>query len=378
MAFLGLTAGMLGNAVSSGVTGGMTGLISNGIGGLFGLIGAKKRQKQAEKFQREMMEKQHQYEVEKMGLQADYNKQQAEYTNELQKNMWDYTNYENQVKHLEAAGLNPGLLYGQSGGGGTSTGSASAAGVSQGESMAVTAGLQARSLMAEINKTEAEAKLANATANKTAGVDTIKTNAETQLTGSIMSLNETREALIKSEIPLNEETVKKINAEVENLEASLKGILADSEVKEETKKSRINAAAQEVINLGLQGALIGTQGALNEEERKLVIKRGEQIEQEMSGYWYELMTGRITANAMNQQAEAATMRVLNDAWYQGAKISIEERQLVAEYFRTAFQGLNAIANAIGQLEKFLPTKMMRTVFNRGWDRFEEIVTSKGK
>ena len=35
--------------------------------------------------------------------------------------MWDYTNYENQVKHLGAAGLNPALLYGQGGGGGAST-----------------------------------------------------------------------------------------------------------------------------------------------------------------------------------------------------------------------------------------------------------------
>ena len=32
--------------------------------------------------------------------------------------MWNYTNYENQKKHLEAAGLNPALLYGMSGGGG--------------------------------------------------------------------------------------------------------------------------------------------------------------------------------------------------------------------------------------------------------------------
>ena len=35
--------------------------------------------------------------------------------------MWDYTNYENQVKHLEAAGLNPALLYRQGGAGGAST-----------------------------------------------------------------------------------------------------------------------------------------------------------------------------------------------------------------------------------------------------------------
>ena len=53
-----------------------------------------------------------------MGLQAKYNKEQAKYSTELGKEMWDYTNFENQKKHLEAAGLNPALLYGSSGGGG--------------------------------------------------------------------------------------------------------------------------------------------------------------------------------------------------------------------------------------------------------------------
>ena len=44
--------------------------------------------------------------------------------------MWDYTNYENQKEHLKAAGLNPALLYGSSGGGGGSAaGGGNAAGV---------------------------------------------------------------------------------------------------------------------------------------------------------------------------------------------------------------------------------------------------------
>ena len=30
----------------------------------------------------------------------------------MQKEMWDYTNYENQVEHMKNAGLNVGLMYG--------------------------------------------------------------------------------------------------------------------------------------------------------------------------------------------------------------------------------------------------------------------------
>ena len=36
----------------------------------------------------------------------------------MQKEMWDYTNYENQVEYMKNAGLNVGLMYGGSGGGG--------------------------------------------------------------------------------------------------------------------------------------------------------------------------------------------------------------------------------------------------------------------
>ena len=35
----------------------------------------------------------------------------ANYSQNLQKDMWNYTNYENQIKNLKAAGLNPALMY---------------------------------------------------------------------------------------------------------------------------------------------------------------------------------------------------------------------------------------------------------------------------
>lgn len=49
-------------------------------------------------------------------------KQLMDYQNEKQYQMWLKTNYPEQVKQLETAGLNPALLYGQSGGGGTTVG----------------------------------------------------------------------------------------------------------------------------------------------------------------------------------------------------------------------------------------------------------------
>ena len=99
----------IGSAALGGLTGGVGGLVSGAIGGLGSLLGIGRRK---EKKAREAEEREHQRQLEYMGLQAQYNKDQAKYSTELSKEMWDYTNYENQKKHLEAAGLNPALLYG--------------------------------------------------------------------------------------------------------------------------------------------------------------------------------------------------------------------------------------------------------------------------
>ena len=378
MSFLGLTAGMLGSAIGQGVLGGTTGLITKGIGGLFNGIGAKKRQKQAEDFQREMMEKQNEYELEKMGIQADYNKEQAKYSSDLQKGMWDYTNYENQVKHLEAAGLNPGLLYGQSGGGGVSTGSAQAAGVSQGESAAVAMGLQARSLMADIEKTEAEASLANAEAMKTAGIDTLKGGSEIKVNESLEQLNKINSKLGALKGTLTMKDIDNAEQQFKILGEQLRILGTDADIKEATKESAINKAFQEVINMGIQAALWDTQGNLNEQQIKESKKRMEVMEQEMSGFWYKLITGRISADAMKEQAKAAADRVVNENTYWGNLIELKGKEVVTGYVRTAFYGLGQIANTISAISEFIPTKTFFKMANRGFDTFSETIKKKGK
>ena len=377
MAFLGLTLGALGNAVGQGITSGTTSLIAQGMNNLFNLIGTKRRQKDAIAFQREMMEKQHQYELEKMGIQADYNKEQAKYTSDLQKDMWDYTNYENQVKHLEEAGLNPGLLYGQSGGGGVSTGSAQAAGVSQGESAAVAMGLQARSLMADIEKAEAEASLAKAEAMKTAGIDTVKSGSEIKVNESLEQLNKINSKLGALKGTLTMKDIDNAEQQFKILGEQLRILGTDADIKESTKEAAINKAFQEVINMGIQGALWDTQGKLNEQQIKESKKRMEVMEQEMSGFWYKLITGRISANAMKEQADAAADRVINENTYWSKLAELKGKEVVTGYVRAAFYGLGQIANTINVISEFIPTKSFFKMANRGFDTFSETIKKKG-
>ena len=60
----------------------------------------------------------------------EYQRRLARYGADLQYEMWQKTNYPAQIEMLKAAGLNPGLMYGMSGGGGTTTGSQTGGNVS--------------------------------------------------------------------------------------------------------------------------------------------------------------------------------------------------------------------------------------------------------
>ena len=83
---------------------------------------------------------------ELMKYQADLNQQQAYYSTGLAKDLWDYTNYENTVKHIKNAGLNPALIYGGGGGGGSTSGAGQASGVNQPSMTGTQAGIQAQGM----------------------------------------------------------------------------------------------------------------------------------------------------------------------------------------------------------------------------------------
>jgi hypothetical protein len=181
----------LGNAAMNGLTGGITGTIGSIMGGV-GKLFKGDSNKKAE-------ERQFNRTKELMGLQNQYNKEAAAQSQKYNEQMWDYTNYENQVAHLKNAGLNPGLLYGMSGGGGASTGGATQEGVSGvGQDQSVMMGINMRQMEAQTKLAEAEANKANAEASKISGVDTKNTEANTELAKAQKNLTDAKKETEKT------------------------------------------------------------------------------------------------------------------------------------------------------------------------------------
>ena len=222
---MGFGKSFIGGLGSSAASAGM-GFIGNALSQMFGLSWSPGR----------AMREQWKYNKNIMALQNQYQQQAAAKSQQYAKEYWDYTNAENQVKHLKNAGLNVGLMYGQSGAGGMgASGGAHQASPEQPQGNPVGMALQVQQIEqqrrmndAQISLAEAQAKKAEEEAKKIGGVDTQEalkrieeaasrielnlkegeykealtqlTKAEKEATEALKSLREMQEGLSKAEI----------------------------------------------------------------------------------------------------------------------------------------------------------------------------------
>lgn len=158
-------SGLGSSAASQGI-----GFIGNALSQAFGLSWSPEK----------AMREQWKYNKDIMALQNQYQQQAAAQSQQYAKDFWDYTNTESQVKHLKNAGLNIGLMYGQSGAGGMgASGGAHQSAPDQPQGNPVGMALQVQQIEqqrrmndAQISLAEAQASKANEEAKKIGGVDT--------------------------------------------------------------------------------------------------------------------------------------------------------------------------------------------------------------
>lgn len=166
---------------------GLTGLITGGISQALGLSWSPER----------AMQEQEAYNKRIMALQYKYQKEAAAQSQQYAKDYWDYTNAENQANHLKNAGLNIGLMYGQSGAGGMgASGGARQESPDQAQGNPIGMALQVQQIEqqrrmndAQISLAKAEAEKAEAEANKISGVDTQEALTRIEEAASRIELN---------------------------------------------------------------------------------------------------------------------------------------------------------------------------------------------
>lgn len=145
--------------------GALLGMIPQAIGSILG-IGMQEANDRRQIRQQEKLQ----------ALQIAGQKDLTDYSYNKQLQMWKDTNYGAQVEQMKAAGINPALLYGMSGGGGSTTGTAGSTGVQGGAAPTggreIMDGMGIAMQKAQMDLIKAQTKKTEVEANKTAGVDT--------------------------------------------------------------------------------------------------------------------------------------------------------------------------------------------------------------
>ncbi len=205
------------NKGGGGLITGFANTITGAVQNKKALAWEKERWQQQMDYGREMWEKQNQAEMKRMALQYQWNKEAAEQSQKYAKEMFDYTGYENQVRQMKAAGLNPALMNG----GGGSAGQASAGTEVQPaqafQPLGIQMALQAQQVMANT-------KLANAQAEKTRAEATAQNmqnmiGSSIDLAQKIAGIGKTKQEKenLKVTYEKTKEEVKKVQEEVDNL-----------------------------------------------------------------------------------------------------------------------------------------------------------------
>lgn len=288
----------LGAQVGAGVVGGISNQVSYGLGEI---TGYNQSLRDDQLNQQNALTKQQQY----------YDFRAMDKQQQLAKDMFDYTSPSKRVQQLREAGLNPALMYGQGGAGGSTVGSGGIASGGGGKASDEAArrmndissmgmGIQLQKLASEVKVNEATAEKLKADAEKTSGVDTeyAQTNinkGREEISKLIQETNNTRlkneyQSLMNSwqetendiQSSTKENVIKLSEWNVKEIIQKTRQLTVNSEISEGQKNSLIEASRLELSNIIADTNVKNSNIKLNSEQLNKIKADTSKILQEAS------------------------------------------------------------------------------------------------
>lgn len=255
-------------------------VVGAGLGLALGQINDKRQLKQQGKLQK---------------LQIQGQKEMTSYNQAAALKMWQDTNYGPQMEQLKKAGLNPGLIYGMSAGGGTTAavqgGNVTGAHAPTGGGEAVAMGGQMMQLgLMRAQKENIEADTANKRADipvKDAQVPNIQAHTQSLLQGiqsakAQQKLTEIQTEIAGIQLNFDKDTFENrksiINIALSKMVEEVRILENEKEISEATKDEKIKLIEQELAQTYLQQLLTKAQTAKTATEQQHI---GTQIQSEL-------------------------------------------------------------------------------------------------
>ena len=309
--------------------------------GIFGIFGTALNQAMSDATQTQQWANQ----LKLMEIQNRYNEQMAQRNQERNKDLWDYTNYENQKKHMKNAGLNPALMYGMGGGGGVSASGAQGQGVTQPTDRSVEMGLKQQGLglqlasiasQVELNKSQAEKNKAEA--DKIAGVDTdvqkatmdniiAQTSNEKIKKGLIYAdtrFKDAMEEITRSKVDEVGWNIKNLMKSLEIADKNIEATGLDNELKSRTMEANVKQAEETLKNTMADTLVKFSQGKLNKIQAEAI---AEQVKQGWSSIGIQMAEKEQGWQQLEQQAQ----KIMNDLKLGEKGLDIQQQNVIKDY-----------------------------------------------
>lgn len=327
----------LGKSVAKTGANMLTGGIVNKIMGLFG--GSNKAEQRQYQHEKEMMALQNKYNTQAAAQSMEYAKTMNRINFEQQNQMFDkqaeWNSPEQQKQRIKEAGLNPGLMYGLGGEGGSSASSgggsgAEVQGVGNPGTQAVMMGLQAKSIESQIALNNAQASKINAETEKTEA-DTGKIKADTKV--SIVNADNIVEAtkLIKEQ-QLSEQSKRDLNEAEKNYKIRVTAL-------QDALEKLTNAKETESWYLSR---------SIEMETHKLS-KEAEKIMKEIDGLEIDNDVKKRTADMIVEQTRLNIKSTMQSILESQSRVAINEEQKTL-IGKTTEDLISQIETRKGQLE----------------------------
>lgn len=183
-------------------------------------------------------------------------KELAQYQNKMQMDMWHNTNYQAQMEEMRKAGVNPALVYGKGGGGGTTTGGGMNTSVNAGNApdanSRVASQMNAMMMASQIALTQAQTEKTKAEAG---AIPTTIANVGAD-TANKLTQNEIQELELKFRRETFEDAQKTIQANTSKAISEAQIATNQSVVGRETQDKQIKIIEQKAIGETLINASI--------------------------------------------------------------------------------------------------------------------------